>query len=292
MDARLQRRIQRYGWDLAVRDYESGWLPQLRPLHDRLVAALAVGPGEKVLDVACGNGTLSLRMASMVGPEGEVVGIDLSERMVERAREIAAAEHKPGADASTRFIHMDADALSFPAQTFDAAVCALGLMYLPDPARALREMLRVLVPGGRLALAVWAGRTQCGWSSLFDILADEVTTDVCPLFFQLGHRSTLECTCVLEGFEQVSTESLAITLRYATAEEATTAAFAGGPAALAWSRFDARTRSRVRRRYLETLKPWQDGEGFRIPGEFIVVNAHAPTEAATHDPQRHSALLF
>lgn len=292
MDARLQRRVQRYGWDLAVSDYEAGWMPQLRPLHDRLLTVLAVAPGERVLDIACGNGLLSLRMATQAGAHGEVVGVDLSERMVDRASDQAGLQLKPGRDAAARFFHMDAEALSFPSQTYDAALCALGLMYVPDPVRALQEMHRVLVPGGRLALAVWADRAHCGWSALFDIVADEVTTDVCPLFFQLGQRRTLESRCILAGFDQVSTERLAVTLDYANAADACAAAFAGGPAALAWSRFDAVTRLRVQHRYLETLEPWRDGTGYRIPGEFVLLQARATAEGPVGTLHRHAALLF
>jgi hypothetical protein len=66
---------------------------------------------------------------------------------------------------------------------------------------------------------------------------------------------------------------IAATLIYANAAEACNAAFVGGPVALAWSRFDAQTRERVRRRYLEAIGRWKDGEGYRVPGEFVVVSA-------------------
>jgi len=64
-------------------------------------------------------------------------------------------------------------------------------------------------------------------------------------------------------------------LKYADADEACDAAFVGGPVALAWSRFDAAVRERVRARYLEAIAPWRDGRGYRVPGEFVVVAARA-----------------
>ena len=77
-----------------------------------------------------------------------------------------------------------------PDASFDVALCALGLMYMPDPAQALREMQRVLRSGGRLVAAVWGDRTRCGWSAPFPIIDDEVASEVCPPFFRLGQRDT------------------------------------------------------------------------------------------------------
>ena len=91
MDARLQRRVQRYGWDLAADDYETLWQAQLAPAQDRLLERVALQPGEHVLDVACGTGLVTLRAAQRVGPQGQVTGVDLSERMVQAAARRARA---------------------------------------------------------------------------------------------------------------------------------------------------------------------------------------------------------
>ena len=170
MEARLQRRIQRYGWDLAAAAYEPLWQGPLAPAHTALLAAAALAPGERVLDVACGTGLVTLRAARAVGPAGLAVGIDLASRMVEtaalraRARQVANAE----------FARMDAEQLGLPDATFDVALCALGLMYVPQPEQALREMRRVVRPGGRLVLRYGASAARCGFAPLFEIVDAEV----------------------------------------------------------------------------------------------------------------------
>ena len=269
--ARLQRRIQRYGWDLAAAGYDALWQSQLAPAQDRLLASAALETGEQVLDVACGTGLVSLRAAREVGPSGSVVGVDLSATMVEAAHRQAQAR----GCANARFQRMDAERLELPDTVFDVALCALGLMYLPEPEQALREMRRVLRPGGRLVLAVWGERVRCGWAALFGIVDAEVASEVCPLFFRLGAADTLARLCAQARFDRVEERRISVTLRYADADEACRAAFVGGPVALAWSRFSARTRARVCERYLEAIAPWRDSFGYKIPGEFVIVSGAA-----------------
>ena len=86
MKADLQRWVQRSGWDRAAPHYEQYWQQQLRPAHDAMLDMAALRPGEKVLDVACGTGLVTLRAARGVGPSGQVLGTDVSSKMVERAR--------------------------------------------------------------------------------------------------------------------------------------------------------------------------------------------------------------
>ncbi|WP_428422251.1 class I SAM-dependent methyltransferase [Methylibium sp.] len=272
MDAKLQRRLQRYGWDLAARDYEPLWQAQLAGAQAALLASASLAPGERVLDVACGTGLVTLDAACAVGPHGRVLGIDLSGQMVDAAAQRASARQLP----NVGFARMDAERLALPDAGFDVALCALGLMYMPDPERALREMLRVLRPGGRLVLAVWGERARCGWSALFGIVDAEVASDVCPLFFRLGQQDTLARGCAEAGFEGVVHRRIATALRYADADEACSAAFVGGPVALAWSRFGADARTRVRARYLAAIEPWRHGAGYSVPGEFVIVAAVAP----------------
>jgi ubiquinone/menaquinone biosynthesis C-methylase UbiE len=272
MEPRLQRRVQRYGWDLAAADYELLWQRQLAVAHARVLAALALAPGERVLDAACGTGLVAFPAAAAVAPEGRVVGIDLSGRMVELAQR--RSHERRVANAS--FAHMDAEKLDLPDAGFDVAVCALGLMYMTDPLLALTELRRVVRPGGRIALAVWGERALCGWAPVFPIVDAEVASDVCPLFFRLGEKDALARLCAAARLDAIAEQRVAATLDYADADEACAAAFVGGPVALAWSRFDAAVRARVRSDYVAAIRPWQHGRGYRLPSEFVIVTATAP----------------
>jgi ubiquinone/menaquinone biosynthesis C-methylase UbiE len=272
VDARLQRRVQRYGWDLAAAAYEPLWQPQLACAQAALLARATIAPGERVLDVACGTGLVAFAAAEAVGSAGRVVGVDLSGRMVDAARQRAQSRGVPYAT----FERMDAERLDLPDAAFDIALCALGLMYVPDPARAVREMRRVLRPNGRIVLAVWGERSRCGWSAVFPIVEAEVASDVCPLFFRLGQRDALMRLCADAGFVAIGQQRIVATLRYANADEACDAALVGGPIALAWSRFDDGVRARVRRRYVEAIAGWRHDRGYRVPGEFVVVAATTP----------------
>lgn len=272
MEGKLQRRVQRYGWDLAAAQYEPLWQAQLADAQAKLMACAALAPGETVLDVACGTGLITFEAAAAVGSAGEALGVDLSGQMVEVARQQALRRQLN----NVRFARMDAELLDPPDASFDVALCALGLMYVPDPAQAVREMRRVLRPGGRMVIAVWGERARCGWADLFSIVDAEVSSEVCPLFFRLGQQDALQRLCLAEKFENVTQHRIRATLAYADADAACKAAFVGGPVALAWSRFDEAAKARVCARYLQSIAVFRHEVGFRIPGEFVIVAATVP----------------
>ncbi len=273
MEARVQRRVQRYGWDLAAPDYERLWQAQLGPAQADMMARIALRAGERVVDVACGTGLVSFAAAGAVGAAGRVVGTDISGAMVDAAQR--RADSLGIGQAS--FARMDAEALDLGDAAFDVGLCGLGLMYVPDPAQAMRELCRVVRPGGRIGLAVWGERSRCGWAAIFPIVEAEVASDVCPLFFGLGSGDALARLSSDAGLAQVDLRRIATTLAYGDGDEACDAAFVGGPVALAWSRFDTATRARVRAHYLAAISSWRQPDGgYRIPGEFVVVVAARP----------------
>lgn len=269
LNPRLQRRVQRYGWDLAANDYEQLWQRQLAPARAALLTAAALVPGQHVLDAACGTGLVTLEAARVVGSHGRVVGIDLAGQMVAAVRQRSELLGLSNVTAA----RMDAERLELPDASFDVALCALGLMYMPDPRLAVRQMRRVLRPEGRLVMATWGERARCGWAPVFEIVDAEVHSEVCPLFFHLGQQDALAYLCSDTSLEIVAHQRLSCVLDYVDADEACNAAFVGGPVALAWSRFDEETRQRVRSRYLQAITPWKSGGGYQVPGEFVIVAA-------------------
>ena len=266
MEAKLQRRIQRYGWDKAAPVYERYWQAQLAPAHERLFALAELRPGEHVLDIACGTGLVSFPAVAAIGSQGSLVATDISDAMVS---EVAAEAQHRGLRNFTAS-RMDAEDLQLPDATFDAGLCALGLMYVPDPKLALQQIYRVLKPGGRMVAAVWGARKNCGWAEIFPIVDARVQSEVCPMFFQLGTGDQLSHVAADAGFTDVRADRLSATLRYASADEAVGAAFAGGPVALAYSRFEERTRLEAHAEYLASIEPFRSGAGYEIPGEFVV----------------------
>ncbi len=116
--------------------------------RQRAVRRAALGPGDAALDVCCGTGDLSLELAAVVSPGGHVIGCDFSEPMLDLAREKAAVNGARG----VRFEWADALELPYDAASFSAVTVGFGIRNLADLDRGLREMTRVLRPGGSLVI--------------------------------------------------------------------------------------------------------------------------------------------
>jgi ubiquinone/menaquinone biosynthesis C-methylase UbiE len=267
MRADVHRRVQRYGWDRAADQYAAFWEPLLLRCSKQAVAMAAPRPGERVLDVACGAGAATPLLSTCVAPDGDVLGVDLSAQMVRLAARRAAVQGL----TNVRFERMDAERLDLPDALSDVSTCVLGLMYPADPDAALREMARVLRPGGRCAVAVWGRRERCGWREAFPIVDARVQSEVCPMFFALGAEGALAHAMRQAGFAIRQEKRTDEVLRFASGESACAAMFAGGPVALAYSHFDEATRAAVHTEYLSSLAAYRDGEAFDVPGEFVYV---------------------
>jgi hypothetical protein len=122
-----------------------------------------------------------------------------------------------------------------------------------------------------MVAAVWGARRHCGWAEIFPIVDRRVQSEVCPMFFQLGTGSALASTMRGAGFADIVEHRIETTLEYDSADAAVGAAFAGGPVALAYSRFDDATRSSAHEEYLASIAPYREGTRYLIPGEFVVV---------------------
>jgi SAM-dependent methyltransferase len=121
----------------------------LAPISAAVVAAAAAKAGERVIDVGCGCGATALDMAAHVGPQGSVLGIDISEDMLARAR-----QRVPAAVPVT-FLHADATTYAFKPASANILVSRFGVMFFAEPARAFANLRSALKPGGRVAFACW-----------------------------------------------------------------------------------------------------------------------------------------
>ena len=123
--------------------------------HEHYLASkLNVGPGKKVLDVGCGIGGASRRLAATFGSGTQVTGITLSPKQAQRAGQLALDQGIPNAD----FKVMDALAMDFPDDTFDFVWACESGEHMPDKGKYVEEMVRVLKPGGTLVIATWCQR--------------------------------------------------------------------------------------------------------------------------------------
>ena len=272
MDARVFRRVQRYGWDAATSVYDRGWVPVLERLTTSCVERAALRPGERVLDLATGTGVGAFAAGVAVGAAGAVTGIDVSEKMVTLASLRAA-------NARVRnivFQRRDMEATGVGDGAFDAVTCAFGLMFAADRAAAFAEIARVTAPGGRVSVCVWGRRAACGFAEVFPIVDAHVESEVCPLFFALGVPGALTASFERAGLTDVVEERVPVTLSWACADEACAAMLEGGAVALAWSRFSAETRAVVRAEYLASLEPFRRGDRYDVAAEVMFATARKP----------------
>jgi SAM-dependent methyltransferase len=121
----------------------------LKPVADVLISRAVAKAGERIVDVGCGSGAISIALAQKVGPSGHVLGIDISAPMLARARQIAPA------GLPVDFVQADATVYPFDPASFDLLVSRFGVMFFADPALSFGNLRRALKPSGRLAFACW-----------------------------------------------------------------------------------------------------------------------------------------
>jgi len=143
-----RKRLVAIGFDLASDTYDGAWNRSFDLQAEALVREAHIPEGAKILDVATGTGKVVLLAARAVGPQGQVVGVDLSEGMLAQARRNAAG-------LPIAFQKMDAETLAFEHGSFDSVLCGFGVAFFPDKVRCMQEMCRVLRPGGRVIFSWW-----------------------------------------------------------------------------------------------------------------------------------------
>jgi SAM-dependent methyltransferase len=190
------------------------------PVSHRMLDAVALQPGERVLELAAGLGETGMLAAELVGPMGGVVISDQAEAMLEGARARAAALGL----SNVEFQVLNAEWIDLSVGSVDVVLCRWGYMLMADPATALSETRRVLRPGGRTALAVWDAVEHNPWAQLpARELSERGLTPVpepgAPGPFALGSSQVLTALLEEAGFTAVHVEALELTRRHASFDE-------------------------------------------------------------------------
>jgi SAM-dependent methyltransferase len=178
---------------------------ELRAHHERLRAAYRISPGDEVLDIGCGTG-LTTRDAARAAAPGRVVGVDVSERMLRRARQLTAAEGL----ANVRFERGDAQVHRFDRARFDVAISRFGTMFFADPPAAFANVARALRADARLVLLVWQRLEDNEWARLIDGALGAAAQPTPPGAdpFSLGDAEVTAHILETAGFDDVDFEDV------------------------------------------------------------------------------------
>jgi SAM-dependent methyltransferase len=258
-------------WDAHVDEADDHTAAATAALLDRL----AVQPGDRVLELAAGPGTLGARWSQLVGPGGSIVLSDIAPGMVDVARR----RNRGLPNVSVEVL--DAAAIDRPDTSFDVVASRMGLMFVPEPATAFREIRRVLAPGGRLGALTWGGIAHNPWLTCVGMAAMANGLGNGPPIgpggiFSLGDPDQLAALVRDAGFLDVETAEISITFRAADiGEHIRRVSSLAGPLAGILKRASDEQRAAVRHTATELAAPFLTDDGLAMPGRAVLVSGRA-----------------
>jgi SAM-dependent methyltransferase len=266
-----QRRAE---WAQRVESFARDAAPHTRPFAEALVSFVAPAVGARVLDVATGSGIAAVEAAKWVGPTGSVVATDF----VPEWQPYVAAEAAAAGLTNVAFAAMPVEALALPDESFDAVLCQFGLMFVAERVHALREMRRVLRPGGTLGLVVWSVPEKVGLFRIPGIVGAALPPpegEAPPSPMGLSAPGPIDSLVAEAGFREIVVERVTRTFELSSAEDEwrrwradTSMPIARGLAALPEAR-----QQELHAEAIAALESFRDGAVIRVPSEAILVKA-------------------
>jgi ubiquinone/menaquinone biosynthesis C-methylase UbiE len=228
-------------------------------------------PGERVLDVACGTGAPSLKVARRVGAAGNVVATDLSEEPLK----IAAERAKERGLANIRFERADVHALPYADGEFDLVTCRFGVMFFADLAKALAEIRRVLTPGGRVAFAAWGKFEQPYFQSMVQVVMRHTGAEIPPAaakMFQFAEPGKLARALTQAGFRDATDECKTVPWVWTDSVAELWRYFQAVTAPFRPVMQQAQGRPDIERDVYAELERFSDGEKVRLTAEIVLAS--------------------
>ena len=265
---------EKYAWGTAgeaaqnaATSYERYLVPAIgRPSARPVIEAAALQEGERVLDIACGTGVAARLAAEQVAPTGTVVGIDQHPGMLEVARRTSP---------DVEWHQGPAEDLPLPDESFNAVVCSLGFQFFADKAKALEEMRRVLLPGGRAALGT-PGPTPPLMAAIDEVLTDHIGPEASVFVqavFSVHDPDQVRSMMGAAGFDDVEVVTTSLPLRVPPPADFFWQYVHSTPLAAIATEIDDQTRTALERDVVERCQPFLDGDALVMDPGLLVATA-------------------
>ncbi len=244
-------------------------------------------PGDRVVDLGCGFGDTTQRLAELVGPDGVALGVDVSEPFIELARK----EAEQAGAANVRFAVGDVQVTEFE-ESFDYAFSRMGIMFFANPVQALRNVCKALSPGGRLCAVVWRRKDDNEWVRRAELVVDqylehpeETDQPTCgPGPFSMANADTVSEQLKISGFEQIELRRCDLPLKIGNdldhAVEFNMALGPAGEVLRLWEDRIDEIRPKIATELRKALADLEGSDGVFAPASTWIISAKAPGDAS------------
>jgi ubiquinone/menaquinone biosynthesis C-methylase UbiE len=257
-------------WDALAEKFDL-WLPHIAPVGEALLSALPVEPGDHILDVASGTGEPALTLARR-NPHTHITGIDAAPAMAKVAQNKVHNEHL----SNISFSAMAAEKMEFADNSFDKLICRFGVMLFADSLQGLKEMQRVLKPGGHFALAVWSTAetmTTMHWAHrVFKNRLREEDQPALAKVTSLGNPGVLEALLQQAGFRHFTVECKRFDYRFNSFDEYWQIVEASDIMKQQFDALPIEQRNEVRDEVSRFASDFHTENGLAIPHEYLLAS--------------------